>query len=93
MGSILPYISSKKETNPNKEHEMLTTEDLIDAEWAGTEYENDAGYLRYTAIHLWVDGVGICGAKEGRGGWVEGRDSNGSYCKKCLKKEKLINAN
>jgi hypothetical protein len=63
-------------------------------EWAGKTMENDAGRLRYSAIHLWnKDDPGYraaCGANEPQGQWVAEMDSIGNTCKKCAKKEKTL---
>ena len=54
-----------------------------DIEWAGGCMEDDAGYLRYSAIHAWIGDETLCGATP-RG---EISDySHGSECKRCLKK-------
>ena len=54
-----------------------------DIEWFGGCMEDDAGYLRYSAIHAWIGSETLCGATP-RG---EISDySHGDECKRCLKK-------
>ena len=54
-----------------------------DIEWAGGCMEDDAGYLKYSAIHAWIGDETLCGATP-RGEITD--VSHGSECKRCLKK-------
>ena len=54
-----------------------------DIEWMGGCMEDDAGYLKYSAIHAWIGEETLCGATP-RGEITD--VSHGSECKRCLKK-------
>ena len=55
-------------------------------DWAGKEMFNDAGYIRYTAIHAWREnGSSLCGVAEPAGAWIEEGSGGGSICKRCRK--------
>ena len=56
---------------------------ITDIEWMGGCMEDDAGYLKYSAIHAWIGEETLCGATP-RGEITD--VSHGSECKRCLKK-------
>lgn len=54
-----------------------------DIEWMSGCMEDDAGYLKYSAIHAWIGDETLCGATP-RGEITD--VSHGNECKRCLKK-------
>ena len=56
---------------------------ITDIEWMGGCMEDDAGYLKYSAVHAWIGDETLCGATP-RGEITD--VSHGSECKRCLKK-------
>lgn len=54
-----------------------------DIEWFGGCMEDDAGYLRFSAVHAWIGNQTLCGATP-RGEITD--VSSGDECKRCLKK-------
>lgn len=60
-----------------------------DIEWMGGCMEDDAGYLKYSAVHAWIGDETLCGATP-RGEITD--VSHGNECKRCLKKFAKIEA-
>ena len=60
-----------------------------DIEWFGGCMEDDAGYLRFSAVHAWIGNQTLCGATP-RGEITD--VSSGDECKRCLKKVAKIEA-
>jgi hypothetical protein len=60
-----------------------------DIEWMGGCMEDDAGYLKYSAVHAWIGDETLCGATP-RGEITD--VSHGNECKRCLKKVAKIEA-
>lgn len=56
---------------------------IADIEWMGGCMEDDAGYLKYSAVHAWIGDETLCGATP-RGEITD--VSHGNECKRCLKK-------
>ena len=56
---------------------------IADIEWMGGCMEDDAGYLKYSAVHAWIGDGTLCGATP-RGEITD--VSHGNECKRCLKK-------
>ena len=54
-----------------------------DIEWMGGCMEDNAGYLKYSAVHAWIGDETLCGATP-RGEITD--VSHGNECKRCLKK-------
>jgi len=62
---------------------------IADIEWMGGCMEDDAGYLKYSAVHAWIGDETLCGATP-RGEITD--VSHGNECKRCLKKVAKIEA-
>ena len=60
-----------------------------DIEWMGGCMEDNAGYLKYSAVHAWIGDETLCGATP-RGEITD--VSHGNECKRCLKKVAKIEA-
>ncbi len=62
---------------------------IADIEWMGGCMEDNAGYLKYSAVHAWIGDETLCGATP-RGEITD--VSHGNECKRCLKKVAKIEA-
>ena len=65
-----------------KQTKNINEINIADIEWMGGCMEDDAGYLKYSAVHAWIGDETLCGATP-RGEITD--VSHGNECKRCLK--------
>ena len=65
-----------------KQTKNINKINIADIEWMGGCMEDDAGYLKYSAVHAWIGDETLCGATP-RGEITD--VSHGNECKRCLK--------
>ena len=65
-----------------KQTKNINEINIADIEWMGGCMEDDAGYLKYSAVHAWIGDETLCGATP-RGEITD--VSHGNEGKRCLK--------